>query len=290
MSDSNRSGSSATGLVQNIERVGKGRASDDPAEKSQADTVENKPLAAKVSNTATIETVGANPNSQAEQERAQDDLLAQQDMAFWAMLMFFAASLTVLLTGMGIWLLKRTLDATLQAVKDTGEATEAMRDANEIAQDTSQRQLRAYVGTEDHAMIDFIVDQFNGHICKVYNRGQTPAYDVEIWSRGTALNTTEENPHHAKIFRGGEIEQSRAIIGPGQFIIHINRTLAPLTQGSYFGVGSGEVSIVWGGAISYRDAFGKRHKTTFKYFITGAGEMLPATFDLTACSRGNNAT
>ena len=69
---------------------------------------------------------------------AREDLVAQQDMVFWAMLMFFATLATVAITAIGVWFVKRTLDATLKAVEDTGHATDAMIRANDIAENAQR--------------------------------------------------------------------------------------------------------------------------------------------------------
>lgn len=66
------------------------------------------------------------------------DLLAQEDMALWAMLMFFAAVATFVVTSAGTVLIWRQVKLTRQAVEDTGEATDAMKDANEIARATAR--------------------------------------------------------------------------------------------------------------------------------------------------------
>lgn len=68
-----------------------------------------------------------------EQARGEQDLSAQQRAASAAMISAIIALLTLGATGMGVWYVKRTLDATLEAVKDTSKATVAMNDANEIA-------------------------------------------------------------------------------------------------------------------------------------------------------------
>jgi len=70
-------------------------------------------------------------------QQSQDarDLHAQEWMARWAFWMFLASLGTVIITGVGVFYVKRTLDATLSAVEDTGQATVAMREANRIMQE-----------------------------------------------------------------------------------------------------------------------------------------------------------
>ena len=54
-------------------------------------------------------------------------------MADWAAIMAALTLATFIATAVGVWLVKRTLDATLEAVVDTGRATEAMLVQNKIA-------------------------------------------------------------------------------------------------------------------------------------------------------------
>ena len=219
----------------------------------------------------------------------EQDLSAQQRAASSALITAVLSGLALALSGVGVWYVKRTLDATLEAVEDTGKATKAMERQNELAEDTAKRQLRAYVTTEDHATINFQIGVKAGHQCKVYNRGQTPAYDVRIWSRPVAIITTEGDVHKTKVFRQETFAQSSATLGPGQWIGHTNALSGPLTNDSFVSLCVGGIAIVWGGIVSYRDAFGRQRRTTFKYYCTGIGEALPPTFDMTACSRGNAA-
>src|SRR3546814_17484005 len=62
------------------------------------------------------------------------DLLAQETMAEAAIWMAAAAVLTLFITSMGTLLIWRQVKLTRQAVEDTSDATEAMREANVIAQ------------------------------------------------------------------------------------------------------------------------------------------------------------
>lgn len=63
----------------------------------------------------------------------EQDLSAQQRAATSALLTAIIGIIALVVTAIGVWFVKRTLDATLEAVKDTSEATAAMKGANEIA-------------------------------------------------------------------------------------------------------------------------------------------------------------
>lgn len=102
-----------------------------------------------------------------DQERQQKrrDLAAQESMARWAKVMGIAAVVTMFITGLGLWLLKRTVDETkraaiaadamvVEARKTTREAKSSTKEARKataaaersvrVTSAASERELRAY--------------------------------------------------------------------------------------------------------------------------------------------------
>lgn len=65
-----------------------------------------------------------------EGQRNQKDLEAQRGMSDWAFWLLVISAFQFPATLAALVFVKRTLDATWEAVKDTGEATEAMRKSN----------------------------------------------------------------------------------------------------------------------------------------------------------------
>lgn len=138
------------------------------------------------------------------------NLKAQEAMAYWSMWMFVAALLTFIVTSIGTILIWRQVRLTRQAVEDTGEATDAMREANAIAKEANnrattrhraalireteaveerrageRRQLRAYV---DFKVVEQVRDErpakphhtWRGVLVELWNYGQTPADRLEL--------------------------------------------------------------------------------------------------------------
>ena len=68
-----------------------------------------------------------------ENQRAEQDLIAQREMSDWGWWALVVSSLQFFATLITLGFIKLTLDATLAAVKDTGDATLAMLDSNRIA-------------------------------------------------------------------------------------------------------------------------------------------------------------
>lgn len=108
-------------------------------------------------------------------QRAEYDLNAQRNMAEWAFWLLVISALGLAITALGTVFLAWQVNLTREAVKDTGEATEAMREANKIAERNAQRQARAYIFVKSATIDDPL---FPGHglslILYLNNAGQTP--------------------------------------------------------------------------------------------------------------------
>jgi hypothetical protein len=104
-----------------------------PASYAKAAKADAQSACAGREGTAAFECVYEKVEAAQEQARAEQDLSAQQKAANSALLSALIAFFTLILTGVGVWYIKRTLEATLKAVEDTSEATDAMREANRMA-------------------------------------------------------------------------------------------------------------------------------------------------------------
>jgi hypothetical protein len=118
------------------------------------------------------------PEDEAKRERQENreiaDLQAQNNMAFWAMLMFFATVVATLVTAAGVYLIYRTLrytktmavdtqrtaDAAVvtadEASKGTAAATraaDAALEANKINRDVFRAERRAWIGVKQGDII-----------------------------------------------------------------------------------------------------------------------------------------
>jgi len=228
-------------------------------------------------------------NSPATDDQNQDDreLAAQEAMALWAFWMFTAAVATFGVTSAGTYLIWRQVRLTREAVEDTGKATKAMERQNVIAEDTARRQLRAYIGIEDEEITDFRIGGKGRFSCKIYNRGQTPAYDVRVWS---SVIGTYKSPDLEKVRIKKPRHISNVVLGPGQWVLHYSTAEDSITEDVYVEICSGRMKMIFAGIITYRDAFHRRRITTFKTWISGDGKtMLPNEHDLYAALKGNKS-
>lgn len=96
-------------------------------------------------NAGFIECATAVIKSSNEEQRSQHDLVAQSEMGQWAFWMMWASWATVGVTALGVWWVKRTLEATLEMANQANLTTAQTIKANKIALNTAIVQQRAWI-------------------------------------------------------------------------------------------------------------------------------------------------
>jgi hypothetical protein len=160
------------------------------------------------------------------------------------------------------------------------------------AQETAQRQLRAYVFVESASITH--VDNNEGVpevVVTVRNFGQTPAYKL------ANLTCLALCPHPAPPHITAAMEQDMLAditastdMGPGHFQqAPVSTNLGrPFTEEEMQGLASGKYVIYVYGRVRYVDAFGNKQLTKYR-FMTG-GEAGVRGGQLAGCEEGNEAT
>lgn len=193
------------------------------------------------------------------------DLKAQEGMAYWAVWMFAAAVLTLVVTALGTFLIWRQVILTRKAVEDTSQATEAMRKANEIAETNHRMQLRPYL-FPSHA--SFTVDENHEPTAfvEIKNFGQSPAIDTETWYH----IWVECFPlHDALPDAPDDLPKGRSIIGPGATSEISHPRGNALNEHSRNEIEAGRAALYVYGQTSYSDIFGQPHWSRFVLFASG---------------------
>lgn len=148
---------------------------------------------------AAVECVSEAIEAAQEQSDSRQDLYAQRDMSRWAFWLLILTGITVAITAVGVWFVKRTLEATLEAVEDTGKATKAMTRQNELMEAAQ----RPYVVVEC-GKSPTTADE-RGHIMPVEYRyanfGGTPAQI--IWQAHRVVVLEEPNRLPEPLVPGG---------------------------------------------------------------------------------------
>ncbi len=121
---------------------------------------------------------------EAAQDQAHDeqDLSAQQRAANAALASSIIGALTLIATGIGLWFIRRTLDATLRAVEEAEQGTraaviaaEASAQSVKVMQDSTRKQLQAYFAVEAKMIFGSAYPVFT---ITLRNTGATTARDI----------------------------------------------------------------------------------------------------------------
>jgi hypothetical protein len=156
-------------------------------------------------------------------------------------------------------------------------STDKLWDAGERqlahSEDTARRQLRAYIA----APVQSEVRHFPLRTLSILgfkNSGQTPAHDVSVWATSAvAVYPLEERPT-APARTVGE-GASVGVVGPSEPFHCEFDPEAPVTKDEWEQVVAGKCAFFLYGELSYRDAFGKQHLTTFCRFYRGDAARSP---------------
>jgi hypothetical protein len=183
------------------------------------------------------------PDTESTDEHTKSDLKAQQDVAEWSFLSMLFTGAGLVTTIVGLYFIVKSLSVTRQAV--------------ELARDTAQKQLRAYVGVRN-------IEFENGCIhVYAHNNGQTPAFELQH-RIAFDVNDTEACDYAAFDFAG---ELTRDLIpnhkrgfNPGEdgkFAREIDQSFIQGERPI-----AGKFILIWG-RFDYKDVFGNRHHTLF---------------------------
>ena len=159
----------------------------------------------------------------------------------------------------------------------------ATRDLVAGAQSAARMQLRAYLGPSEIFVTGVAAGERPVVESTIRNFGQSPAYRVSYWAETKVLDPRIDR------FERVPSDAGDRTVNPGRDGFMIKSRLAdPLTEEQMSKIRLGTASIYFYGVISYRDAFGRRRKTQFRFQHGGA--RLAGTEDLSISPKGNRAS
>jgi hypothetical protein len=205
--------------------------------------------------------------AKADDERAERDLHAQEDMAKWAFWMLVAAAIQTAVGAIGIYYVKHTLDASRAANAATLMSINQDRDIGHA-------QMRAYLSPEPSPLFTELVSGPDLIFSlKILNSGQTPAYDVSF------ANILQTAP---KVFPGweqlglhqvpAEGQRQKTRIAAGQSISSYGAI--SLTKEQLQVVLDGSFAIYVACWLWYRDVFKNTHEERILWRMTPITERL----------------
>jgi Sec-independent protein translocase protein TatA len=220
----------------------------------------------------------ANPQAYRDEWRAERDLHAQQDMAFWAKWLLIATVIAVLLVAATLLETRRAGQAALEMVEEAKRATKAAEDSVLETRRVGEAQVRAYL-TPDNVAMGFEND------CPVVtleieNSGASPAFDTEV--RVAVIYSFSTIPDAGGI--SGEVGSQFGTIRPRKTVrdrIHVGTTIIPeetwnrlLNDESIF------FKAIIG--ISFKDVFKRTITEKFEFFVHARQARQGMTFPMSA--------
>jgi hypothetical protein len=161
----------------------------------------------------------------------------------------------------------RDMQASIAASNRTASmaarAAEAAHTSNKIAQETAERQLRAYIVPEKVTATVMKIGLSPEVQVQLRNSGQTPAYRVMI---NTLIGIRPATTPASEL--DWNIPMSRATVAPNMEIFILgggSRLLKPLTQTDVDAIKDGRSIFYVYGEVRYADAFGNNRTTKYSY-------------------------
>lgn len=164
-----------------------------------------------------VERAIANPTPATGQDHEKRDLAAQEASAAWAFWMVLASYFSVVVTTIGTILLYKQIKLTREAVEDTGKATSAMLESNEIAREIGRAQTGAHLAIESAECA--IGKNTLSLIFAIRNSGVTQALDVTAKFDLITMLRTDNEPGQMPDFEShdGELRTVDAGVCPPSF-------------------------------------------------------------------------
>jgi hypothetical protein len=237
----------------------------------------------------------ADREERARQEKLEaDGKLADQigkiaSYTFWLGIFAFAL-LCAAVAQIGLFwfqlnFIRKGVDGAALAANAAQAATDATKRSIVLAEDTAQRQLRAYVMVHAAAIENLSSGRKPIARLILKNTGQTPAHAVSHWcSSGVAPYPMPD--HVVRALRGRETEMSTKPLPPGAETKAWSESEI-LTEAQYEGLSEGTHALYVVGEIRYLDAFNKPQETDFLLFVGGPGGLIG---ELASYTTGNRAT
>jgi hypothetical protein len=243
--------------------------------------------------TASTPSVGDNGATASDQGR-NNELPSGDTPAQW--ILVIVTAITAGFIGWQAWETKRAAKAAATSVEAidrqavilerqtaaTEKAAEATARSVELAADTAQRQLRAYVGV-CAALLKFQYPKHPEAQVSIKNFGQTPAHDVRYWIHTwiAPFPLTDDLPEP-----DGDFQMSKSLLHPGMESTIVSGEKPPIPKNITPLIGSEMYTVYVYGKITYRDVFGHERSTTYRLKYGGKeGEVRTTTVSGFECGR-----
>ena len=243
------------------------------------------------------------PASKEEIDKAERDRLEKSEIdqkladqtekialhTFWLGVFAFALFCAAMAQIGLFWIQLRSMRKGFNEATLVANAAQASNDATKraivLAEDTAQRQSRAYVMVHAAALERLTSGTKPVAKITIKNTGQTPAHNVTQWS-SLGIGPYPILDHVVRALKGREVEKPSKPLPPGGDTKILSEGEI-LTEAQYEALSDGTHALYVMGEIRYRDAFNKPQEIDFLLF---SGGPLGLASELSEYQTGNRAT
>ena len=228
-----------------------------------------------------IETVKSAEDTREKQQEAKYRNL-DSSSGRWVMLL--TAGMLVV-AAVQAWFFLIQLRVMSRSLKVAESAALAADRTVETMQDTTRRQLRAYVSI-DRAWIEFPEPGVSNVTVVIKNAGQTPAHDLHQWIH----QWIEKYPLKVQLPTPPDgFAMSASLLGAGATHNMCIEHPQPIIKLPFLDqIGTPEATIYVYGEVTYKDVFGEQHFV--RYRLMYGGPHKPPLGILSPCEEGNEAS
>jgi len=171
------------------------------------------------------------------------------------------------------------------ALEESKRMADAVAEQVAVTRLGAERQLRAYLSVVKAVAYDFNNQNQPNFEVIIKNQGQTPAYEVRLYSR---LNWTTDAPEDVAVEFSEPATKIGTVSGSSERAYTSASAGFRWPPGLYERIMIKKAVMVYSGVIVYRDAFRKRRFTTFMTYLN-VDNIADDIAILTLASRGNNS-
>jgi len=215
-------------------------------------------------------------SDEGEQDRAERDLRAQEEMAQWAFWMFISSAASVVLTFFALLAIVRTLVHTKRAadsaegmLDEASATTVAANETIEVTRDIGQAQVRAYLGLE---MAGGVVEEGKPllfHI-KITNHGQSPAINVASASSAVVRRNDWRWGEDEEIIKSRDAPPAAVLYPKGGYRISVDTDPpTPLSATHIEGLRKNTCCAFGSCIVLYEDVFGQERESVIRFEFSG---------------------
>lgn len=200
------------------------------------------------------------------EQRAADDLTAQQQMAASAQHLAGLTLLQVLIAAVGTAVLVWTIMQANTSMKLSAASLDQNGQLVALTQRHAEMQLKAYLDFSRWTVEDYF-DEPN-LVLEITNRGQTPAKSIDIMIAASIMNPCVPDTQWQELPETSRLQLVNSLVPNAN--LRPGHRLPPLTPEQQAAFTAGTAAFWFRGVVTFEDVFGGKYRKRFNGVLGGA--------------------